>query len=86
MTFFPIRTTACILATAVVVPLTALASDAPVDPKFEAQIRETLTAQGYEVRKIEAEDGLYEAYALKDGKKMELYVNEKLEIVRIKAD
>jgi len=38
-------------------------------------IKKALTAQGYEVRKIEEEDGCYEAYALKDGKKFEIYIN-----------
>lgn len=38
-------------------------------------IKQALTAQGYEVRKIEEEDGCYEAYALKDGKKFEIYIN-----------
>jgi len=38
-------------------------------------IRQSLTVKGYDVRKIELEDGCYEAYSLKDGKKYEIYVN-----------
>ncbi len=38
-------------------------------------IGELLTAQGYQLRKIEQEDGCYEAYVLKDGAKYELYVH-----------
>jgi len=38
-------------------------------------VKKHLAAQGYQLRKIEQEDGCYEAYALKDGAKYELYVN-----------
>lgn len=86
MTFTTIKTAACVLATAIAVPLVALASDTSIDPKFEAQIRETLTAQGFEVRKIEIEDELFEAYALKDGQKYEVYMNADLEIMKIEED
>ena len=65
----------------------ALASndDMRIDAQTEQAIRERLTAQGYTVRKIESEDGLYEAYALKDGRRMELYLDRDLEIVRSKT-
>jgi hypothetical protein len=46
------------------------------------EIRTKLTGQGYEVGKIKAEDGLIEAYARKDGQKLEIYLNSDLEIVR----
>ena len=39
------------------------------------EIRTTLAAEGYEVRKVEQEDGMLEAYALKDGKRLEIYVD-----------
>jgi hypothetical protein len=45
-----------------------------------------LTEQGYEVRRIKTEDGMYEAYAMKDGQRLEIYVNDDLEIVRTKTD
>ena len=80
------KRSAQILAFALVLPVAALASDAKPSAETEAQIRATLTEQGYEVRKIEVEDGMYEAYALKDGKKLEIYMNDKLEIIRIKED
>lgn len=41
----------------------------------EAEIRATLTAEGYEVRKVEVEDGEIEAYAVKDGKMLEIYTD-----------
>lgn len=74
---------AAALALALTAP--AHASDA-VDPAKVEAIRASMTAQGYEVRKIEMEDGLYEVYAIKDGKKMEVYVNEALEVVRTETD
>ena len=57
-----------------------------LDDAAKAKITETLTSQGYEVRRIKTEDGMYEAYALKDGKKMEVYLNAAMEIVRVKTD
>ncbi|MCB2105636.1 MAG: PepSY domain-containing protein, partial [Rhodobacteraceae bacterium] len=50
----------------------------------QAKVTEQLTAQGYEVRRIDSEDGMIEVYAMKDGKKVELYLNEALEIVKSK--
>lgn len=49
-----------------------------------AQITEKLAAQGYEVRKIEAEDGVYEVKAIdKNGARLEAYVHPATgEIVR----
>lgn len=41
----------------------------------DAQIRATLTGQGYEVRKTDTEDGKIEVYAVKEGKKLEIYVD-----------
>lgn len=60
--------------------------DKPLDPAKAEQIRASLTAQGYEVRSVQTEDGLYEVYAIKDGKKMEVYLNDALEIVRTDED
>ena len=50
----------------------------------QAKVTEQLNAQGYEVRRIDSEDGMIEVYAMKDGKKVELYLNEALEIVKSK--
>lgn len=65
--------------------LPALASG-KIDEATQAKVTEQLTAQGYEVRKIDSEDGMIEVYALKDGKKFELYLNEALEIVKSKEE
>lgn len=74
---------AAALALALTAP--AFASDTMDPAKVEA-IRASMTDQGYEVRKIDMEDGLYEVYAIKDGKKMEIYINDALEVVRTDVD
>jgi hypothetical protein len=63
----------------------AQASGKPT-PETDAKIRATLTEQGYEVAKIEMDDGLYEAYARKDGSRYEVYLNAEMEIVKIEKD
>lgn len=50
------------------------------------QIRQMLTEQGYEVGKIKTEDGLYEAYAKKDGQKYEVFLNGDFAVVRTEMD
>ncbi|SIS77676.1 Peptidase propeptide and YPEB domain-containing protein [Roseivivax lentus] len=52
----------------------------------KARIRQTLTEQGYEVGKTKIEDGLYEAYARKDGAKLEVFLNAAFEVVRTERD
>lgn len=76
-----------LLALALALPAAAaFASDGTPSAETQAKIRELLTGQGYDVRKIETEDGLYEAYAVKDGKKYEFYLNDKIEVVKIEED
>ena len=43
--------------------------------KTKKEVKEFILLQGYEVRKLEVEDGCYEVYAKKDGKRFELFVN-----------
>lgn len=76
------------LAIALATPAVALASsDESISDAERARVTETVTAQGYEVRKLEREDGLVEVYALKEGKRYELYVNgDTGEIVKTKVD
>lgn len=52
-----------------------------VDAATKEKLTAQLTAEGYEVRKIEAEDGLIEVYVVKDGATAELWFNDKLEPV-----
>ncbi|MCB1742402.1 MAG: PepSY domain-containing protein [Gammaproteobacteria bacterium] len=53
----------------------------------EAKVEAKLTDMGYEVRRVKVEDGCYEAYATKDGKRFEIYLHPvSLEVVRSKQD
>ena len=67
-----------------VLALSATSAFADVDltPEVKTKIEDMLKAQGYEVGKIKVEDGLYEAYVRKGDEKIELDLNEKLEIVK----
>lgn len=50
------------------------------------QVRTVLTEQGYEVAKIKIEDGMYEAYAKKDGQRYEVFLNGDFEVMKVKED
>ena len=54
--------------------------------EIKQKIRNTLEEQGYTVGKIKVEDGLFEAYAKKDARKFEIYLNTQMEIVRATQD
>jgi hypothetical protein len=56
------------------------AATAEMTTKIETMLKE----QGYDVRKVQMEDGKYEAYALKDGKKFEIYLDADLKITDTK--
>lgn len=60
--------------------------DGKLDMAKAEQIKTQLTAEGFEVRKVEMEDGLYEAYAMKDGERYEIYLDSDLNIVKSKRD
>ena len=65
----------------------AQASDhGTLDSAKVEEIKATLTEQGYDVRRVKTEDGMYEAYAMKDGQRMEIYLDDNLEIVKTKVD
>lgn len=81
MTHFRKFTAAAVLAS-LVAGAALPAAAAGVDAATQEQLRTKLTQEGYEVRKIGTEDGLIEVYAMKDGKKFELYFNDKLEQVK----
>ena len=70
------KTFALIAAMALAAPVLAMdLSGDTVLGTTEAEITAKLTDMGYEVRKIEAEDGKIEAYVVKDGKMAEVYVD-----------
>lgn len=68
--------------------LTAGASDDDLrlNSETKEEIATQLTEQGYEVRKVETEDGYYEAYVMKNGVRYEIYLDKELNIVKIKED
>jgi len=74
------------LAFTLAAPAVQASSDMAVTDEVKAQITEKLTAEGYEVGKIKSEDGLYEAYARKDGVKYEIYLDADMNVVRSKQD
>ena len=70
--------------------VSAKAETAKVTGKPDAAVTEQITAKlaedDYEVRKVETEDGLYEAYALKNGEKSEIFMDADLNVVRTKSE
>jgi len=55
--------------------------------KSADEIKASLVAQGYEVRKVKPEDGMLEAYAMKDGKRYEIYVDAATgAVAKVKAE
>lgn len=76
------------LALALALPVSAYASssDGAMTAERKTEITNKLTADGYEVRKIDVEDGMIEAYVLKDGQRIELYLDTALNVVRTKVD
>ncbi len=80
-------TKTAIVSALLLVPTTlAYAASDAVTPEQEVKIRSVLTEQGYDVRKIKMEDGMFEAYVIKDGKKAELYLDNDLKVVKTKAE
>lgn len=66
------------IAALVAVPLGLAAASEMVGTqagKSADEIKASLAAQGYEVRKVKPDDGKLEAYAVKDGKLYEIYVD-----------
>ncbi|MCA0434659.1 MAG: PepSY domain-containing protein [Proteobacteria bacterium] len=59
----------------------ALASE-DIDPALKAKVTAEMTAKGYDVRKVQMEDGKIEVYAVKDGKTLEIYLDDKLQILK----
>ncbi len=78
------RSTRASAALALVIALAAPMARAEegVDAATEAKLTATLTEQGYEVRKIEREDGLIEAYVVKDGTTQSLFFDDALQLVK----
>lgn len=67
-------------------PALASGDGAKLSQETRARIVEKMTGEGYEVRKVKTEDGYYEVYALKDGKRLEIYLDADLNPVKTKGD
>lgn len=63
----------------------AVRASEDVDPALKAKLMEQLKTEGYEVRKVQMEDGMIEAYAVRGSEKFELYFDKDLKPVK-KAD
>ena len=72
-----------LLALVVGMAFPALAEES-VDATTQDKLTKLLTDQGYEIRRIDAEDGLIEVYALKDGHKLEIYFDKDLKQVEVR--
>lgn len=77
---------AAALFAVVVAPAAFAAGGVTLNDETEKAVRATLTEQGYEVAKVKTEDGLFEAYARKDGKKLEVFLDADYAIVRTEID
>lgn len=86
MNLIAIKSLGAALAFSVLVtgqPLLA-SSYGKISDETRTEITAQLSEQGYEVRKMEEEDGLIEVYAIKDGARFELYLDSDLNVVRTK--
>ncbi|MGI9373081.1 MAG: PepSY domain-containing protein [Hyphomicrobiales bacterium] len=77
---------ALIAASVALAPLALADSDEKVSSEVAEQITAKLKAQGYEVREIEKEDDMFEAEAVKDGKRFELELDQSFEIVKMEEE
>ncbi|MDH3264743.1 MAG: PepSY domain-containing protein [Paracoccaceae bacterium] len=66
-------------------PVLAASADA-VPQATQDAVRAKLVAEGYDVRSIQMEDGRIEVYALKDGQKLEIYLDAALNVVETKIE
>ena len=80
MTFKPLFA-ALTLSLALSGGLAHAADEASLTDAKKAEITALLVAQGYEIRSIQIEDGMYEVYAIKDGATAELYLDDNLNLV-----
>ncbi|PFG63294.1 YpeB-like protein with putative protease inhibitory function [Thioclava sp. ES.031] len=70
------------IAAASTLPALAEGGEGAVAPAKEQKLAAELKNQGYDVRRMEMEDGYIEVYAMKDGKRAQLFFNSKLQQVK----
>lgn len=61
-------------------------STASTGPKSKEEIGRLLEAQGYRIKEIELDDGVYEVEAYKDGKEFEIKLDKTGNVLKIKED
>lgn len=76
----PPKTLATLILTAALLaaPMARAESEGTPDAARTEQITAALVALGYDVRRLALEDGMIEAYAVKDGQTCEVYLTEAL--------
>ncbi len=82
MTRFNRLSAAALLGLSLFAAPMAMASSDEIDAATRDKVTAELVAQGYDVRKMEMEDGMIEVYAVKDGKTYELYLDAALKVVK----
>lgn len=78
--------TAALVAVALALAAPAARAEDDVDAATQEKVTAQLTAEGYEVRKIEREDGLIEAYVVKDGKTMSVFLDDQMNVVKTEEE
>ncbi len=53
-----------------------------IDAATKDKVTKHMVAQGYDVRKMQMEDGMIEVYAVKGGKTFEVYLDKDLKVVK----
>jgi len=67
---------AILFTTTIPASATMMCTDAPMEKWMSRdQVAKMFTEKGYDVRKVKREDNCLEVYAIKDGKKMEIYID-----------
>lgn len=56
------------------------------DPAAVETLTARLVAEGYDVRKVDSEDGMIEVYAVRDGQTFEMYFDAELALVKSCTD
>jgi hypothetical protein len=60
----------------------AMAEGSDADAATQAKITAEMTAEGYDVRKMQVEDGVLEVYAVKDGKTFQVFYDKNLVLIK----
>ena len=84
--FAPKAAQIAVLGFALLTAGAALAEGEALDPAMQETLNVQMTSQGYEVRKMQMEDGMIEVYAVKDGTPYEMYYGADLALIKSCTD